>query len=215
MLGVYPAVTLAKARKRREDARTLLADGIDPRQAKRANKAAKADAATYTFEAVGRTWLAKTSADRSKRTQEKVTAALENAAFPYLGKMPISTSKPLDVLATIRKMEASAAIDSAHRLKQLIGQVFRYATAGGHAERDVTVDLKGALAAVPKPNDAALTEPTQVSALFRSIYDYKGQAAAVAALKLAPMVFVRPGELRSMEWGELDVQLHRPQALFI
>ena len=206
-LGIYPAVSLAQARTRRDEARKLLAliPPIDPSQAKREEKLARITAAEKTFEVVARQWLDKTAADRGANTQGKVTSALENNVFPFLGKMPISTIKPLDVLATVQKMEARGAIDTAHRVKQICGQVFRYAVAAGLAERDVTADLKGALAAVPRSHFSAITEPKQVGALMRAIFDYHGFPAAVAALKLAPLVFVRPGELRTAEWVEIDL----------
>lgn len=206
-LGIYPAVSLAQARTRRDEARKLLAliPPIDPSQAKREEKLARITAAEKTFEVVARQWLDKTAADRGANTQEKVTSALENNVFPFLGKTPISTIKPLDVLATVQKMEARGAIDTAHRVKQICGQVFRYAVAAGLAERDVTADLKGALAAVPRSHFSAITEPKQVGALMRAIFDYHGFPAAVAALKLAPLVFVRPGELRTAEWVEIDL----------
>jgi integrase len=204
-LGVYPAVSLAKARKRRDEARELLADGIDPGQAKRDGKQAKAIAAMHTFEAVARTWLKKTAADRAASTQEKVTTWLEKDVFPSIGKMPISEIKPRDVLTTVQKMEARGAIDSAHRVKQICGQVFRFGVAAGLVERDVTADLKGALSKATKANYAAITEPKQVSGLMRSIFAYTGHPYAVAALKLSPLVFVRPGELRSAEWAEIDL----------
>jgi len=204
-LGVYPAVSLAKARKRRDEARELLADGIDPGQAKREEKQSKAIAATHTFEAVARQWLKKAGATRAASTQEKVTTWLEKDVFPSIGKKPISTIGPRDVLTTVQKMEARGAIDSAHRVKQICGQVFRFAVATGLAERDVTADLKGALSAVPKANYAAITEPKQAGDLMRSIFAYTGHPYAVAALKLSPLVFVRPGELRSAEWAEIDL----------
>jgi integrase len=204
-LGVYPAVSLAKARKRRGEARELLADGIDPGQAKRDDKQSKAFAATHTFESVARTWLEKTAADRAQSTQKKITAWLQHDVFPFIGKMPVSTIKPLDVLTTVQKMEARGAIDSAHRVKQICGQVLRYGVATGLIERDVTADLKGALSVVPKANYAAITEPKQAGRLLRSIFEYTGHPYAVAALKLAPLVFVRPGELRSAEWAEIDL----------
>lgn len=206
-LGIYPAVSLAQARERREDARKLLAavPPIDPSRAKREEKLNRAAAAAQTLEVVARQWLAKTAADRAANTQHKVTVALENNIFPYLGKSPISTISPLDVLAAIQKMEARGAIDTAHRVKQICGQVFRYAVAAGLVERDVTADLKGALSAVPRSHFAAITEPKQAGALMRAIFDYNGFPAAVAALKLAPLVFVRPGELRTAEWSEIDL----------
>lgn len=204
-LGVYPAVSLAKARQRRDKARELLADGIDPGTAKKEQKQATAAAAANTFEAVALAWLDKTAAERIASTQDKITNWLEKDIFPFIGSMPISTIGPRDVLTAVRKMEARGAIDSAHRLKQVCSQVFRYAVATGSAERDVTVDLRGALAKIIKTNHPAITEPKQVGALMRSIAAYSGHPAAVAGLKLTPLVFVRPGELRTMEWTELDL----------
>lgn len=204
-LGVYPAVTLAKARARRDDAKVLLADGIDPGQVKSANKQSKANAAANTFEVVARTWLAKTAADRAASTQEKNTAWLERNIFPSIGKMPITSIGPRDVLAALHKIEARGAIESAHKIKQLCGQVFRFAVASEMADRDVTADLRGALSAIPKGNFAAITEPQQAGALMRSIFAYTGHPYSIAALKLSPLVFVRPGELRSAEWVEIDL----------
>jgi integrase len=205
-LGVYPEVSLAKARKRREDARELLADGVDPGKAKVDARQASAVAAANTFEFVARDWLAKTAANRAAVTQEKVTTWLEKNVFPSLGNKPMAAIGPRDVLATVQIMEARGAIESAHRLKQLCGQVFRYAVATGSAERDVTADLRGALAAIPKNNYAAITEPKQVGDLLRSILGYSGHVYAVAALKLSPLVFLRPGELRSAAWEEIDLE---------
>lgn len=204
-LGVYPEVSLAKARTRRDKARELLADGVDPSTAKRNDKQAKADAAAHTFETVARDWLAKTAADRQPTTQDKVTAWLKHDVFPFLGKLPMSAIGPRDVLAALRKMEARGALDSVHRVKQVCGQVFRYAVATGSAERDVTQDLKGALAKPTAGHFAAITEPKQAGDLMRSIFDYSGHPCTVAALKLSPLLFVRPGELRTMEWAEVDL----------
>jgi integrase len=204
-LGVYPAVSLAKARSRRQKARELLADNIDPGAAKRDEKNARLIAAQHTFEAVAHTWLNKTKADRAATTQEKVRNWLAKDIFPAIGALPISTIKPRDVLVAVQKIEARGAIESAHRVKQLCGQVFRFAVATGLAERDVTADLKGALASIPESHFAAITEPGEVAKLLRAIHGYSGHPYATAALKLSPLVFVRPGELRSMEWAELDL----------
>jgi integrase len=206
-LGVYPAVSLAKARTRRDAARTLLADGIDPGQAKSDDKQAQIIAATSTFELVARQWLGKVAAGRSVGTQNKVAAWLEHDVFPTLGKIQIADIKPRDVLTVVQKVEARGAIDSAHRIKQVCGQIFRFAVALDLVERDITADLRGALSAVPKTNYAAITEPKQAGALMRAIFDYNGHAAAVAALKLAPLLFVRPGELRAAEWLEIDLKV--------
>ncbi|MDR3453792.1 MAG: integrase arm-type DNA-binding domain-containing protein [Rhodoferax sp.] len=205
-LGVYPAVSLADARKRRDKARELLANEVDPGAAKREARQARAGAAANTFEAVARHWLAKTAPIRAQGTQDNITSWLEKDVFPFIGKMPISTIGPRDVLATVRKMEVRGAIDSAHRVKQICGQVFRFAVADGTAERDVTADLKGALSAVPRTHFAAITEPKQAGDLMRSIFNYSGHPCTVAALKLNPMLFVRPGELRTMEWAEIDLE---------
>ena len=205
-LGVYPAVSLLKARQRRDKARELLADGLDPNTAKQEDKQAKADAAANTFEAVARDWLIKTKAKRAEITHLKVATWLEKDAFPFIGNMPISTIGPRDVLdKVVRKVEARGAIDTAHRLKQLCGQVFRYAVVTGLAERDVTSDLREALVTKTQKHHAAITEPKKVGDLMRSIFAYTGHPCTVAALKLTPLLFVRPGELRTMEWTELDL----------
>ncbi len=204
-LGVYPAVSLAKARARRDKARELLADGIDPGTAKREEKQAVAAAAANTFEAVAREWLKKMAADRMASTTTKVTAWLEKDVIPFIGTMPISTIGPRDVLRALKHMEGRGALDSVQRVKQVCGQVFRYAVATGSAERDVTQDLKGALAKPTAGHFAAITEPKQTGDLMRSIFDYQGHPCTVAALKLSPLVFVRPGELRTAEWAEIDL----------
>jgi integrase len=205
-LGVYPALPLAEARKRRDKAREQLAMDIDPSAAKREEKQTKSDLAANTFELVARDWLVKTKAERAAITQDKVTAWLEKDVFHQIGSMPVSKIGPRDVLAMVRKIEAREAFDTAHRVSQLCGQIFRYAVANGSAERDVTQDLRGALASVPKKHYAAITEPGKLGEMMRSIFDYGGHPYCVAALKLTPLVFVRPGELRKAEWSEIDLE---------
>jgi len=205
-LGVYPAVTLAEARKRRETARTTLAHGIDPSIAKREERLANVMAAANTFEVVAREWLKNTANKRAAGTQTKITTWLEKDVFPYLGNWPISTIKAKDVLDKIaRRMEARGIHESAHRVVQICSQVFRYAVAAGLVERDVTTDLRGALATIEKTHYAAITDPVQVGALLRAIYGYGGHLYTLTALKLHPLVFVRPGELRMAEWAEIDL----------
>jgi len=205
-LGVYPEVSLAKARQRREKAREQLADGIDPGVAKREEKQAKTDAAANTFEVVSRDWLAKTANKRAAVTQAKVTSWLEKDVFPFIGKLPVSTIRAKDVLDKVaRRMEARGIHESAHRIVQICSQVFRYAVAVGHVERDVTVDLRGALVSVDKTNYPAITDPKRVGQLMRSIRAYEGHSTVRAALQLSPLVFVRPGELRAAEWSEMDL----------
>jgi integrase len=204
--GKYSEVTLAEARDRRKAARKLLAQGIDPGQEKKERQREQCEANANTFEKLARDWLVKTAADRASSTQDKNTAWLERNVFPQIGAMPISTIEPRHVLAALRQIEARGAIESAHKIKQLCGQVFRFAVASGLAGRDVTADLRDALAAVPKANYAAITEPKQAGELLRSIHAYTGHPYAVAALKLSPLLFVRPGELRAAEWTEIDLE---------
>jgi integrase len=203
--GKYPEVSLAEARDKRLAARKQLAQGVDPGRTKREEKQAREKAALNTFEAVARAWLARTAAERAASTQEKNTAWLERNIFPAIGALPISTIKPWDVLSALRVIEKRGAIESAHKIKQLCGQVFRFAVASGLADRDMTVDLRGALSAVPEAHYAAITDPKEAAELLRAIDAYNGHAYAAAALKLAPLVFVRPGELRSAEWSEIDL----------
>ena len=205
-LGVYPEVGLAKARKRRDAARELLADGGDPNTAKKEEKAVKLAAYANTFAIVAREWLKKTANDRMTNTQAKVTTWLEKDVFPHIGKMPISTIGPRDVLAALRHMEGRGALDSVHRVKQICGQVFRYAVAIGSAERDVTQDLKGALTKPVHKNRPAITDPKLAGDLMRGIFTYSGHPYTVAALKLSSLAMLRPGELRKAEWSEIDFE---------
>lgn len=204
-LGVYPTVTLAEARQLRDDARKLVKAGIDPMQAKREDRAAKTLAASNNFESLARAYLKKVAPSRTTSTIEKNTAWLERNVFPAIGTMPIASIGPRDVLAMLQKIEARGAVESAHKIKQLCGQVFRFAVASGLAERDVTADLRGALSAVPKSHYAAIIEPKEIGALLRAIHAYSGHPYACAALKLSPLLFVRPGELRAAEWAEFDL----------
>jgi len=205
-LGTYPEVSLSDARSKREAARKQLADGIDPGAAKQEQKQIKATQAANTFELVARTWLAKTAADRKAITQDTVTTWLTKDIFPEIGNMAISAIKPRDVLLALQKIEARGAVASAKRVNQYCGQVFRYAVAAGIALRDVTQDLKGAFAKAPAKHFAAITDPKQAGELMRAIYAYTGHPQVIAALKLSPLVFVRPGELRYAEWTEFDLE---------
>ena len=205
-LGVYPEVSLLVARQRRDEARKLLANGIDPSTAKRDEKQAQAAVAANTFEIVARQWLAITLKKRAAVTQAKITNWLVNDAFPYIGKLPISAIKPKDVLEVARRMEARGIHESAHRIVNICSQVFRYAVSIEAVPHDVTADLRGALAPIEKGHYPAITEPKEVAALLRSIYDYNGHPCGVAALKLSPLLFVRPGELRKAAWSEIDLE---------
>ncbi len=204
-LGVYPAVSLAAARKRRDKARELLAQGTDPSTAKREAKQAQAAQACNTFGAVALAWLEATAAQRSEGTAARAQTWLQQDVFPSIGAMPMAAIGPRDVLAVLRKIEARGAIDTARRVGQTVGQVFRFAVAAGLAERDVTADLRGALTVPTTKHHAAITEPLALGALLRAMHEYRGHPCTVVALKLSRLLLVRPGELRQMEWAEVDL----------
>lgn len=205
-LGVYPDVGLAKARERRADARALLANGVDPGVAKREEKHARAEAAKNDFASVASAWMSKTDESRKAVTTEKLKTWLANDINPYIGKLPISAITPQDVLVRVlRKIEARDALDSAARVRTLIGQVFRHAVSVGQAKHDVTADLKDAIKVRPKVHHAAVTEPKALGGLLRAIEGWPAHPTVRAALRLAPLVFVRPGELRTAEWAEVDL----------
>lgn len=203
--GTYPEVSLAEARGKRAIARKPLSESIDPAQHKRDEKSKHATANGQSFEVVARVWLAKTAADRAPSTQQKNTNWLEKNIFPYIGAMPIASIKPADVLSALRRIEARGAFESTHKIKQLCGQVFRFGVASSPCERDVAADLRGALASVPEAHYAAITDPVGVAPLLRAIHSYSGHPYGMGALQLAPLVFARPGELRSAEWKEFDL----------
>ena len=202
-LGTYPDVGLALARERRDESRKLLAQGIDPGVSRKAEKAAGEERASNSFEVVAREWLAKQT--WVPTYMSKVAAWMANDVFPYIGGRPIAELSAPEFLRVARRIEERGAIESAHRIMQNCGQVMRYAIATGRAERNPVSDLKGALSQPAGKNFAALVEPKQVGALLRAIDGYDGTPAVRAALKLAPLVFVRPGELRQAEWAEFDL----------
>lgn len=202
-LGTYPDVSLALARERRDEARRLLAQGVDPGETRKAEKAAGEQRAANSFEVVAREWLAKQSWVPGYIT--KVTAWMANDVFPYIGSRPIAGLSAPDFLAVGRRIEERGAIESAHRILQNCSQVMRYAIATGRAERNPVPDLKGALTRPPKRHFASIVDPKQVGALLRAIDGYAGSPEVRAALKMAPLVFVRPGELRQAEWAEFDL----------
>ncbi len=210
-LGTYPEVTLAQARQRREDARRQVRDGIDPSAKRRAERSANAE----TFAAVGREWLALQRAKLAPVTYAKKLGVLERLLFPHLGSRPVAKIAAPELLATLRRIEARAIHETAHRARALAGNVLRYAVATGRAERDPSADLRGALAPVVVKNRSAITDPARVGELLRAIDEYpakfRAQPATAAALKLAPLLFVRPGELRAAEWSELRLDGEHPE----
>lgn len=200
-LGTYPEVSLKRARERREEARKSLADGHDPSVQRLASKTAQ----ECTFETIAREWLAMQEKKLAPITYGKACWMLETFIFPHLGARAIKEVTAPDLLGALRRIEARGINETARRTKQRCGQVFRYAIATGRAERDPSADLRGALAPVVSQSHAAITEPARIGELLRAIDGYEGQPATAYALKLAPLVFVRPGELRAAEWPELDL----------
>jgi integrase len=205
-LGVYPDVPLKAARERRDDARRLLADGVDPAQHRKLSKASRLDRAANSFEVVAREWLAKMASAWVESHSVRIIKRFERDVFPWVGGRPIADVSAPEVLTVIRRIEARGALETAHRALQNCGQVFRYAVATGRAERDPTGDLRGALPPVKGTHFAALTEPTEVGKLLRAIDGYQGSFSVACALKLAPLVFVRPGELRKARWVDIDLE---------
>jgi len=205
-LGVYPDVSLADARARRDDSRRLLANGVDPGLHKQLEKTHKLAAASDTFEAIALEWLAKVSPDLSEAHAARVSRRFEADVFPWIGRRPVSEIKAPDVLAVLRRIEGRGAVQTAHRAHQNIGQVMRYAVATGRAERDPSADLRGALSVVRPKHHASITDPAAIGELLRVIQGYSGSLVTRCALQLAPLVFVRPAELRNAEWSEFDLK---------
>ena len=202
--GTYPEISLVDARNMREKARSLVAKKVDPSVVRKEERQERAAAVENTFENVAREWHTKNSKKWVASHGDQVLRRLEVNIFPIIGSMPISDIKPLDMLGALQKVEARDAIETARRIKQSCGQVFRYAVATGRAERDITADLRDALSPVVRTHHAAITDPDEVAGLLRAIDDYKGYKVVKCALQIAPLVFVRPGELRKAEWSEVD-----------
>lgn len=218
-LGTYPDVSLALARKKADDARRLVAEGQDPSAARQELKAEAqrkrqaerlADAglpAEGSFEAVARDWLKtvhelKVSAGHAERTRIR----LEQDAFPWIGRRPIAEIEAPELLQALRRVEARGAIETAHRIKDACGQVFRFGIATGACSRNPAADLRDALQPVQASHHAAIVDPVQVGKLLRDMHDYQGHAVTRAGLALSALLLLRPGELRHMEWAWLDLE---------
>ena len=204
-LGVYPDVSLKDARERRGEARKLLANGTDPSENRKAQRAATVDRAANSFEVVAREWFSKFSLNWSDNHSGKNIARLERDIFPWIGGKPIADIGAPELLKVIRRIEERGALDTAHRALGNCGQVFRYAIATGRAERDPSGDLRGALSPVKGRHFASVTEPTQVAEVLKALDSYTGTLTVRCALRLAPLVFVRPGELRQAQWTDIDL----------
>lgn len=207
-LGVFPDTTLAMARSKRAEARTLLASDLDPSVAKRKAKAAAKQKQDNTFQSVAEKWLETTASQRKANTDTKLKSWLSRDVLPQLGHLPISEIKTTDILVALRKMEARGVYDSVLRVKQIISRIMKFAVREALVERDPTYELQGpdTFKSKPTKHHAAITDPKAFGGLLRAIAGYEGHLVTKAALQLSPMLFVRPGELRAMEWSEVDLE---------
>jgi len=208
-LGVYPDISLADARKLHQTARETLAKGTDPGEAKRLEKLNRQMAAADSFEELAKEWLVTKMQDKSEKHRNRVKRALENDLFPSLGRRPINEITSPELLMALRKIEARGAIETAHRAKQIAGQIFRFGVATGRAKRDPTPDLKEALQSRQKKHLAAITDPLEVGKLLVAIDGFQGTPVVKRALLLSPLLFQRPGEVRAMNWAEINWEEER------
>lgn len=204
-LGTYPDVGLKDAREKRDAFRKLLAAGVDPGENRKVQKAAKVERAANSFEAIAREWYVKQQPGWAVSNAEKILARLEKDVFPWLGGKPVAEITAPDVLAILRRIESRGVVDTAHRVKSNISQVMRYAIATGRAERDPCPDLRGALSPRNHVNFPSITEPAKVAELLRAMDAFSGTLIVKSALLLAPLLFVRPGELRKALWADIDL----------
>jgi integrase len=203
--GAYPAVSLKDARQKREEAKEQLAADIDPGALKKAVKEAVRAEVTNSFEVIAREWHALQSPQWVETHRRNILAYLEKDIFPPLGALPVNGVKPPQLLDVLRRMEGRDAISAARKMRQTCGQIFRYAIATGRAEYDPSASLKDALTPRQTRNFSSIKEPRAIGALLRNIDGYTGNITVRAALRMAPYVFVRPGELRRAEWAEFDL----------
>lgn len=204
-LGSYPAVSLSAARKARDVAKLTKAGGTDPVQARKVDKLKASNPAGDSFRVVALEWFDKQAPHWSEAHAIRAKRQFERDLFPWLGERRLADIEPVELLATLRKVEQRGAVETADRGLMLARQVWRYGVATGRVSRDVTADLKGALSPYRGKHFAAITEPEKLGQLIRAIRAYKGGPIVRAALQLAPMLFQRPGELRAAEWSEIDL----------
>lgn len=205
-LGTYPDVSLKAARDKRDNARKLLADGVDPGQNRKAAKQSKEANAANSFEVIAREWVASHMADKTESHQQRTLRRLEVYLFPWIGSKPITDISAPEILDCIKRIQKQNKLETAHRTLQSAGQVFRYAVQTGRTVRDVTADLKGALPSPTVTHMASFVEPKQVAELLRAIDGFTGTFTVQTALRIAPLIFVRPGELRTAKWADIDLE---------
>ena len=205
-LGVYPEVSIKAAREAATNARAQLRDGTDPLDAKKQTKLKQHLAAGNSFGAVAKEWLDKNKIHWVDSYTSRVVRYIDDYLNPYIGSRPITEITAPELLSVLRKKESEGFHETAHRVKQVAGKIFRYAIATGRAERDPSRDLDGALTKPKEKHLAAITDPKEVKQLLIAIDNYQGSKTVQVALRLSPLVFVRPGELRHMEWQEVNLE---------
>ena len=204
--GAYPAVSLKDARERRDEARRLLAKGIDPSAYKRQQQEARRIAERDSFQNIAREWHTTRMTAFSAKHQGTVMYRLCNYIFPFIGTAPIARLEVQDIMAVLRPLEMKRCYETSRRVLQIINQVFRYAVITGRARHNIAADLRGALSPRRVTHRAAVLTPEKVGQLLRDIDAYDGYFPLVCALKLAPLVFTRPTELRAAQWDEFDLE---------
>lgn len=205
-LGAYPDVSLKDAREKLYAARKLVDKGIDPLEHRRAAKASREESARNTFEVIAREWHTKNIGKWTDDHGKSILTRFEKNLFPWLGSKSISQINHQDLLRTLNKVQDRGAVETTHRLLQYCSKVCRYAIVTGRLERDFTIGLKETLKPVQKQHLAAITNPEEVAQLLRAIDGYEGHTLTKSALQFAPLVFVRPGELRQAEWPEINFE---------
>ncbi len=204
-LGTYPDTGLKEARGKRDEARKMMATGIDPSEHRKAVKATARELGANSFEVICREWLEHKRCNIEDAQYLKAKARIEKDVFPWIGSSPITEITAPEVLAVLRRIDARGARYTAHKVKSEISQCFRYAIATGRADRDPCPDLRGAIPAPKTENRPAITDPKEAGELLRAIDGFKGTFVVRCALLLAPMLFVRPGELRKAQWDDFDL----------
>lgn len=217
-LGTFPEVGLSEARGKAAQARRLVRDGVDPSSVRKAERSAikqeivaerRAAAglpALDSFEAIAREWYERNAANWATSHAEKILGRLERDVFPWLGKVPVADIGPTNLLTMLQRIESRGAIETTHRVHQVCGQILRFAVATGRIQSDPSRDLRGALTPWKPEHYPTLSDPRDIGRLLRDISSYQGSFITRCALQLAPLLFVRPGELRRAEWGEFDLQ---------
>jgi len=208
-MGIWPETSLDQARRAMSEAKALLREGYDPSAVRKAAKESHLDATRNTFATVAVNWMAKSAPSWSEATLHQTKSRLENDVIPYIGNWPIRELKPPVILHTVQRIVDRGAIETARRVLRLIRQVCAFAVITGRLDANPATDLVGALPSVKAKHMAALVNPDDVGGLLRAIHGYQGDQAVRAAMMLAPLVFVRPGELRAAEWQEFELDSRR------